>query len=269
MRRAVVFDCDGVLAETERDGHLVAFNRLFAEVGLNLEWSVEEYTAQLRIAGGKERLLTLLADREWADRQGLPVDRAGQERLVARWHERKTEIFLELARTGVLAARPGVARLGAEAHEAGWQVAVASTAAEASVRAIVKEVFPPVLAAATRVFAGDIVERKKPAPDVYLLAFAELSVSPAEACVIEDSHVGLLAARGAGAGVIVTPSEFTASEDFSEAILVVDSLGTEERPSRVLSSRLPGGPVSMVTTAVCEAVMEVQRMGTPNEGGQG
>lgn len=258
MRRAVVFDCDGVLAETERDGHLVAFNQLFAEVGLDLVWSVRDYATLLHITGGKERLLAVFADEKGTAYHGLPADRAGRERLVAAWHRRKTEIFLDLARAGALSARPGVARLAAEAHEAGWDVAVASTAAEASVHAIVQHVLPASVAAAVRVFAGDIVPRKKPAPDIYDRALGELGRLPAEACVIEDSRPGLLAARAAGAGVIITPSEFTAGEDFSDATLVVDGLGTGDRPMRVLASRLPRPPGPMVTIEVCEAVMAVQ-----------
>lgn len=258
MSKAVVFDCDGVLAETERDGHLVAFNQLFAETGLGLEWSAREYARLLQITGGKERLLSLFADEEWVARHGLPTGRREQERLVARWHRRKTEIFLDLARSGALCARPGVARLAAEAHAAGWSLAVASTAAEPSVQAIVEHVFPSSLAGAIRVFAGDIVPRKKPAPDIYLRALAALGRPSAEVCVIEDSRSGLLAAHAAGAGVIITPSEFTLGEDFSEAALVVDCLGTEERPLRVLSSRLAAAPGPMVTTRTCEAVMVAQ-----------
>lgn len=257
----MVFDCDGVLAETERHGHLAAFNQAFAEAGLDVEWSVRDYAALLHITGGKERMLTVFADREWVADHGLPADRAGQEELVAAWHRRKTEIFLDLARRGGLPARPGVARLAAEARAAGWEVAVASTAAEPSVQAIVQHVFPAATAAAVRVFAGDTVPRKKPAPDIYHRAFRELRRSPAEVCVIEDSRPGLLAAHGAGAGVIITPSQFTAGEDFSDAALVVDCLGTGERPMRVLSSRLPRAPGPMVTTAVCEAVMAVSRSG--------
>lgn len=263
MIAALVFDCDGVLAETERDGHLVAFNQLFVEAGLGLEWSTREYRCLLQIAGGKERLLSLFEDREWVARHGLPTDRRGQEKVVARWHRRKTEIFMALARAGALRARPGVARLAAEAHAAGWSVAVASTAAERSVQAIVEHVFPARLSQAIRVFAGDIVPRKKPAPDIYLHALAELGRSSSAVCVIEDSRAGLLAARASGAGVIVTPSEFTAGEDFSEAALVVDCLGTGGHPIRVLSSRLPDPPGPMVTLAECQAVMEAQGAAEP------
>jgi len=267
LRSAVVFDCDGVLAETERDGHLLAFNRLFAEAGLDVVWSVRDYAALLHITGGKERMMTVFADERWTADRGLPTDRAGQERLVAAWHRRKTEIFLELARSGALSARPGVARLAEEAQAAGWVVAVASTAAEPSVQAIVEHVLPPTVAAAVRVFAGDIVPRKKPAPDIYHWAFGELGRSPAEICVIEDSRPGLLAAQAAGAGVIITPSEFTVGEDFSETALVVDNLGTGEHPMRVLSSRLPHPPGPMVTTEVCEAVMALARAGESAAGG--
>jgi len=256
---ALLFDCDGVLAETERDGHLVAFNSLFGEVGLDLRWSAQEYAGLLRIAGGKERLLSLFADEAWVSRHGLPGDRRGQERLVALWHRRKTEIFLELVGSGALPARPGVARLAVEAREAGWDVAVASTAATASVRAIAHHVFPPALAEVVRVFAGDVVPAKKPAPDIYTHALAELGHSPARACIIEDSRQGLRAAHAARGAVIVTPSEFNLGDDFPEAALVVDCLGDEARPLRVLASRLARPPGSMVTVETCETVMAVDR----------
>jgi HAD superfamily hydrolase (TIGR01509 family) len=267
LNGALIFDCDGVLADTERDGHLVAFNRLFTELGLDLQWSPARYAGLLRITGGKERLLALFADPAWVARHGLPEDRASQEELVAGWHRRKTAIFLELAAAGALPARPGVARLAAEAQAAGWQTAVASTAADLSVRAIVDHVFPPGVAAAVRVFAGDIVERKKPAPDIYSRAFSELGRTGAECCVVEDSRQGLLAARAAGGAVIITPCEFTASDDFSGAALVVDCLGDEGHPLRVLASRLPGSPGPTVTVATCVAVREAAGKTAPRKGG--
>lgn len=266
MRRALIFDCDGVLAETERDGHLVAFNRLFTELGIGVTWTPARYASLLGTAGGKERMLGLFADPAWVAHHGLPVERDAQERLVARWHRRKTAIFLELAASGALPARPGVARLATEAQEAGWETAVASTAADRSVQAIVDHVFPPDVAGRLRVFAGDIVTRKKPAPDIYTRALAELGLAGAEACVVEDSRQGLLAAQGAGSGVIVTPSEFSAGDDVSGAALVVDCLGDGERPARVLASRLPVPPGAVVTLETCETVVGTAGQGSPGAG---
>ena len=108
------------------------FNRLFSEEGLGVQWSPEQYADLLAIAGGKERLLSLFADRDWVTRHGLPRDPEEQTRLVATWHRRKTDIFLRLVAEGRVPARPGIARLATEARAAGWQVAVASTATDES-----------------------------------------------------------------------------------------------------------------------------------------
>ena len=267
MNRALVFDCDGVLADTERDGHLVAFNALFAEVGLDLSWLADGYAPLLRIGGGKERLLALFRDAEWVARNRLPQDRNEQLRLVARWHRRKTEIFRDLVARGALPPRSGVARLAAEAQGAGWQTAVASTASGESVAAIIEHVFPAQAAAAFRVFAGDIVGRKKPAADIYRLALAELGRSPGEVCVIEDSGQGLLAALGAGCATIITVSGFTAADDFSGAALVVDCLGDELHPARVLASRLPQSPGGLVTLETCEAAIRWAAAVSPGKEG--
>ncbi|MBP1632169.1 MAG: haloacid dehalogenase [Acidobacteria bacterium] len=269
MSRALVFDCDGVLADTERDGHLVAFNRLFAELGLDLEWSPEEYARLLQITGGKERLRSLFADASWVGRHHLPRDPSDQGRLVAAWHRRKTAIFLELVGRGAVPARPGVARLTAEAQAAGWQVAVASTAADVSVHSIVEHVFPAEVRTGVRVFAGDVVKRKKPAADIYLLALAELGRLPGEACVVEDSGLGLLAARHAGCATVITVSDFTAADDFSGAALVVDSLGDEGHPARVRFSALPRPPGPLVTLAACEDAIAWAAGGTAGPPGKG
>jgi len=255
LNRALIFDCDGVLADTERDGHLVAFNRLFAELGLGLQWSLEHYAGLLRIAGGKERLFSLFADRDWAAAHGFPELPAQQGELVASWHRRKTEIFRELVVEGRLSARPGVARLAAEAEAAGWQIAVASTAGEPAVQAIVEHVFSTDLARKVSVFAGDIVEHKKPAPDIYRLALARMHRTPAEVCVIEDSRQGLLASLAAACPTIITPSTLTHGEDFAGAALVVDSLGDEGYPVRVLGSELPREPAGSVTLDAVEEVI--------------
>ena len=127
MSRALIFDCDGVLADTERHGHLVAFNRLFSGEGLGVQWSPEQYADLLAIAGGKERMQSLFADPGWVTRQGLPGDPDEQARLVATWHRRKTDIFRQLVAEGRVPGRPGIARLATEARGAGWEGGGGST----------------------------------------------------------------------------------------------------------------------------------------------
>jgi dihydroxyacetone kinase phosphoprotein-dependent L subunit len=223
--KALILDCDGVLADTERCGHLVAFNQVFSEFGLPVRWSVEEYREKVRIGGGKERLASLLTP-EFIASAGLPADAEGQRAAVAAWHRRKTEIYTDLVARGAVPPRPGVARLVNEALAAGWLVAVASTSAEPSVRATLERaVGEQIGRERVAVFAGDVVPRKKPAPDIYLLALRSLGVPAERAVVVEDSRNGLLAAVGAGLTCLVTVNELTAGEDFSEAAMVVSSLG--------------------------------------------
>jgi HAD superfamily hydrolase (TIGR01509 family) len=222
--RALVFDCDGVLADTERYGHLPAFNATFAELGLPVRWSETDYAAALRIAGGKERLASLLTP-ELVAAAGLPADRDGQLAEVARWHRRKTEIYVEMVAAGRIPARPGVGRLAAEARAAGWRLAVCSTSAEPSVRAILAMAVGPDVAPEVLVLAGDVVARKKPAPDIYELAIERLGLPRPSIAVVEDSRQGLLAAVGAGLTTIVTVNDYTRDEGFDGAALVVTSLG--------------------------------------------
>jgi dihydroxyacetone kinase phosphoprotein-dependent L subunit len=223
--KAVILDCDGVLADTEVHGHLMAFNQVFQEFGLPVRWSVEEYREKVRIGGGKERLASLLTP-EFVAAAGLPADAEGQRAAVAAWHRRKTEIYTDLVARGAVPPRPGVARLVGEALAAGWLVAVASTSAEPSVRAtLARAVGEPTATDRVAVFAGDVVPRKKPAPDIYLLALRSLGVPAERAIVVEDSRNGLLAAIGAGLTCLVTVNELTADEDFTEAAMVVTSLG--------------------------------------------
>ena len=247
--RALVLDCDGVLADTERYGHLVAFNQMFAEFGLPVRWSVEDYKEKVRIGGGKERLASLLTP-EFVAAAGLPADAAGQQAAVAAWHRRKTEIYTELVASGAVPPRAGIARIVAEALAAGWPVAVASTSAEPSVRVTLERSVGMENARAVEVFAGDIVPRKKPAPDIYLLALDSLGLPADRVVVIEDSRNGLLAATGAGVTCMITVNDFTAAEDFSEAALVVSSLGDPggERTS-VLANRSRATPGAWITLA--------------------
>jgi HAD superfamily hydrolase (TIGR01509 family) len=221
--RSLIFDCDGVLSDTEPYGHLPAFNRMFAEFGLPVHWTTDEYAKKLLIGGGKERLATLLTP-EFVTAAGLPQSHVEQLREVARWHKRKTEIYTEFVASGMLPGRSGVARLVDEAIAAGWRLAVASTSSESAVRAVLEHVLGT-RASKFVVVAGDMVRSKKPAPDVYLEALRLLHVTANQAVAIEDSHNGLSAAVSAGLRCVVTVSAFTAGEDFSAAELVVTSLG--------------------------------------------
>jgi HAD superfamily hydrolase (TIGR01509 family) len=249
---ALIFDCDGVLADTERDGHRPAFNETFAEVGLPVSWSDEEYGEKLRIGGGKERMASLLTD-EFVAANGLPTDPEGQKELLADWHRRKTARYKEMVRAGQLPARPGIARVVDEALTAGWTLAVASTSAEESVRAVLEHAVGTDNAARFAVFAGDVVPAKKPDPAIYLLALDRMGLTPQDAIVIEDSRNGLLAAVGAGLRCLVTVSSYTADEDTSEAVLVVSSLGDPGEPAVVLANRGGAQPGKLVTLADLDA----------------
>ena len=244
---ALIFDCDGVLADTERYGHLVAFNQTFEEFGLPVRWSVAEYQEKLKIGGGKERMASLLTP-EFVALAGLPADSEGQQAAVAAWHRRKTEIYTHLVSTGGVPPRSGVARVIADANAAGWPVAVASTSAEPSVRATLERAAGADQAKPVKIFAGDIVPKKKPAPDIYLLALSQLGLAADRVVVIEDSRNGLIAATDAGLTCVITINDFTADEDFSEAALVVSALGDPagERTA-VLANRSHANPGGWIT----------------------
>jgi HAD superfamily hydrolase (TIGR01509 family) len=245
---ALIFDCDGVLADTERDGHRPAFNATFEEVGLPVRWSEQEYAEKLRIGGGKERMASLLTD-EFVAANGLPSDAEGRKQLLADWHKRKTARYKAMVAEGLLPGRPGIKRIVAEATRAGWTLAVASTSAQESVSAVLEHAVGTELAAGFSVFAGDVVSAKKPDPAIYELALSELGLAAGDAIVVEDSRNGLLAAVGAGLRCVVTVSGYTAQEDFGEAILVLSSLGDPGEPTEVLANRSAAHPGEQVTLA--------------------
>jgi HAD superfamily hydrolase (TIGR01509 family) len=236
---AIIFDCDGVLADTERYGHLVAFNQMFGEFDLPVSWSDEDYAQLVLIGGGKERLASLLTP-EFIAEAGLPSDPTAQRERVAEWHRRKTEIYTALIESGAIPPRAGIARIADEALARNITLAVASTSAEPSVRAVLTRAVGPERAADFHVFAGDIVAAKKPAPDIYLLVLDALALSPEDAIVIEDSSNGLRAALGAGLTTVVTESSYTHDEDFTGAALVVDSLGDPNGESTTVQDAAAG-----------------------------
>ncbi|XP_024386687.2 CBBY-like protein [Physcomitrium patens] len=218
---ALLFDCDGVLVDTERDGHRISFNKAFEEKGLQVAWDVALYGKLLEIGGGKERMTHYFNGVGWP----ASVEEAQRKDFVAGLHKRKTDLFMDLVETGQLPLRPGVASLIDQALDKGVQVAVCSTSNERAVSAIVRVMLGDKRAAAMKIFAGDVVPKKKPDPAIYQLAATTLNVQPEKCVVIEDSHIGVTSAKAAGMVCIVTKSGYTENEDFSEADAVFPCIG--------------------------------------------
>jgi HAD superfamily hydrolase (TIGR01509 family) len=218
--KALIFDCDGVLVDTERDGHRVAFNKAFAEKGYDIEWDVELYGKLLEVAGGKERM------RHYFDNNGWPADVTDKNSLIKELHKLKTDLFMQIIESGQLPLRPGVARLVDEAIAANVTLAICSTSNERAVNLVAGKLLGPERKAHfSEILAGDVVSNKKPDPEIYNLASQRLGVEPSECVVVEDSRNGLLAAKAAGMRCLVTTNGYTKNEDFDEADLVVSELG--------------------------------------------
>jgi HAD superfamily hydrolase (TIGR01509 family) len=234
---ALLFDVDGTLADTERDGHRVAFNAAFAEVGLDWSWGIDLYGSLLRVTGGKERIREYIRLHRPDFDPGEPMDR-----FVKDLHRRKTERYVEMMRAGAIPLRSGVLRLLREAREAGVRLAIATTTTPENVDALLGSAAEPGLAGWFEVIAaGDVVPRKKPAPDIYHLALRQLGLSPHACVAVEDSDNGMRSALDAGLdALLITVSDYTAGQDFSDAPLVVDQLGEPEQPARVLRGDLEG-----------------------------
>lgn len=224
---AILFDVDGTLAETE-EAHRRAFNQAFQDFDLPWSWSSELYGRLLAVTGGKERISHFIA----AYGANPVLDGA----TIADLHRHKTSLYEREVFEGGLVLRDGVERLIRSAADAGVQVGVATTTTKANVDALLTATLGPAWERMVPVVAaGDMVKAKKPAPDIYELALARLDCAGEEVVAIEDSRNGLLSAVGAGVRVLVTPSSYTAGEDFIQAVAVVDRLGDPGVPSRVLS----------------------------------
>jgi HAD superfamily hydrolase (TIGR01509 family) len=253
---ALLFDCDGVLADTERHGHLPAFNLMFEEMGVPAHWSEDEYAEKLKIGGGKERMASMFREPGFTERAGIPQDEGARKDLLAKWHRSKTAHFKQLVADGAIPPRSGIHRIVNGALDAGWTVAVCSTSAEESVRAVFERAAGTEAVGKVAFFCGDIVAVKKPAPDVYLLAVEKLGLDKSDTLVVEDSRNGLLAATAAGLPCLVTVNGYTRDEDMSEAALVVSELGDPDGPPvEVLANRGRADPRGLVTLDDLRACM--------------
>lgn len=220
VMKAIIFDCDGVLADTERDGHRVAFNKAFANKGFAVEWGVELYGKLLEVSGGKERM------KHYFDSHGWPPGVADKDALIKELHKLKTDFFLQIIESGELPLRSGVARFVDEAIAADVTLVVCSTSHERAVNLVVEKLLGSERKARfSAILAGDVVSKKKPDPEIYNLASERLKLEPSECVVIEDNRNGLLSAKAAGMYCVITTNCYTKGEDFTEADLVVSELG--------------------------------------------
>lgn len=233
---ALLFDVDGTLADTERDGHRVAFNRAFAEAGLDWEWSEALYGQLLAVTGGKERI------RYYLDNFNTDFTRPEDlDGFIAGLHQSKTHHYTEMLGQGVIPLRPGVKRLIKEARAAGLRLAVATTTTPANVSALLENALAPDSMGWFEVIAaGDVVPAKKPAPDIYNYAMEKMGLTPEQCIAFEDSHNGILASHGASLTTIIAVNGYTRDEDFNGAAIVLDNWGEPDRPFTVLQGNAQG-----------------------------
>ncbi|NJL48019.1 MAG: HAD-IA family hydrolase [Leptolyngbyaceae cyanobacterium SM2_5_2] len=227
---ALIFDVDGTLAETERDGHRVAFNQAFQDFGLPWYWPVGLYGQLLRVAGGKERIRYYI-ERYQPD---CLLDPPLTE-LVAALHQTKTAHFKALLEANVIPLRPGVKRLLEEARRHQVRLAIATTSAKDAVLPLLERLLGPTSPTWFEVIAaGDMVAAKKPAPDIYNLVVEVMGLRRDLSLVIEDSHQGLTAALAAGLPTVVTVNDYTRDHVLAGAALVINHLGEPNLPFEVL-----------------------------------
>lgn len=221
MLKALIFDVDGTLADTE-SAHRTAFNTAFAEVGRNWVWDEPTYVKLLEVSGGKERILHY-----WKQVQpGLKaIDGSAMQDMVARMHELKTAAYEKTLQEGAVLLRPGVLRLIESAYQGGLQLAIATTTSPVNISALLRTAIGPDWAQYFVVVEdASTAPIKKPHPQVYMQTLARLNVRAADCVAFEDSGNGLKAALAAGLPTIITPNSFTQHHNFTGALRVLPSL---------------------------------------------
>ena len=228
--KALLFDVDGTLADTEKDGHRVAFNMAFEEAGLDWHWDVDLYDRLLAVTGGKERIKYYLSEFNTDFEKPENFDE-----FVKGLHAAKTRFYTELLAEGRIPLRTGVERLLNEAREAGLRLAIATTTTPENVTALLENTLGPESIEWFEVIAaGDIVPAKKPAPDIYIWAMEQMGLTPEACMAFEDSENGIRASRAANLPTLVTINDYTRNHDFKGAAVVLDHMGEPDQPFTVL-----------------------------------
>jgi HAD superfamily hydrolase (TIGR01509 family) len=233
---AFLFDVDGTLADTERDGHRPAFNQAFDEFGLDWHWDVALYGKLLAVTGGKERIRYYIE--HFRSDYTKPED---LDELIAELHRAKTCHYTAMLAAGQIPMRPGVKRLLQEARAAGLRLAVATTTTPENVTALLRHSLAEDAESWFEVIAaGDIVPAKKPAPDIYRWALSEMNLKPEQCIAFEDSRNGLKSSLAAGIRTLVTINDYTANDQFDGAIAVLSDLGEPNAPFKTISGETYG-----------------------------
>ncbi len=252
--KALIFDVDGTLAETERDGHRPAFNQAFADAGLDWQWSEERYGELLEVSGGKERILAFVQQSQ--PNFVLPVQFADLTAFIKHLHATKTTYYKQYAAAGKIPLRPGVERLLNEAREKGVRLAIATTTTPANVQALLENTLgTQSLDWFDVIAAGDMVPQKKPAPDIFEYALAHLQLPPENCLGFEDTNNGLRSATQTGLKTVVTVNDYTRQQDFSQAALVISDFGEPNVPFKVISGQVGDARYFDIelARALCEA----------------
>ena len=211
--KCIIFDVDGTMADTERDGHRVAFNRAFAEKGLDWQWHEKLYGQLLKVTGGKERIKYYQSDFI----KKIILNDAEIKQL----HACKTKHYVELLESGKIPLRQGVKQLIEQANALGIRLAIATTTTPINVSTLLKSTLGQNSEKKFDVIAaGDIVANKKPATDIYNYTLAHLGLNASDCIAIEDSNAGLISATDAGIKTIIVSNNYTKNQDFSKAVLV-------------------------------------------------